>query len=85
MNPRHWVRDLEFLERVLLIDNGKFSSMSRLDLLDHVNHKLTDQVKNFKVVVFEFHLHIETRELAQVSVCIRVLSSENWSNLEHTF
>ena len=66
----------------MLINGGQFGGISRLDVLDHVDHKFTDEVKHFKVMILELHLHIETSELAQMTVSVRVLGAENGTDLE---
>ena len=35
-------------------------------------------------MVLEFHLHIETSEFTEMSVGVRVLSTEDWTNLENS-
>ena len=59
-------------------------SESFLELCHHVYHELSNQVKHFKVVILELHLHVEARELAQVPISVRVLRSEDRTNFEHT-
>ena len=58
--------------------------MSALDLIDHVDHQVTDEVEYLEVVILEFHLEIEACELTQMPWGVRVLSPENWSNFEDT-
>ena len=56
--------------------------MSLLDLLDHVDHELANEVKDFEVVILELHLHIETCEFAEMAICVGVLCAEYWSDLK---
>lgn len=35
-------------------------------------------------MILELHLHIESSEFTQVAVCVRVFSTEDWSDLENT-
>ena len=58
--------------------------MSALDLIDHVDHQVTDEVEYLEVVILEFHLEIEACELTQMPWGVRVLSPENWSNFKDT-
>ena len=79
-----WVRDLEILKRILFINRSQLACISRLDVLDHVDHELADQIEHLEVVILKLHLHIEARELAQVPISVRVLRSEDRTNFEHT-
>ena len=58
--------------------------MSRLELFYEEDHEFTDKIKHFKVVILEFHLHIETGKFAEMPVGVRVLSSKDRSNFEDT-
>ena len=78
------VRDLEILKRILFINRSQLACISRLDVLDHVDHELADQVEHLEVVILELHLHVEARELAQVPISVRVLCTEDWTNFEYT-
>ena len=58
----------EGLERILIADNLEFLRESLFKTLKNVNKHLCEEIKNFKVVLFEGHLDIEACELAQVAV-----------------
>lgn len=78
----NWVANLELLERILLVDDGELATKSGLEVLNHVDHHIADDVKHFEVVILEFHLHIEASELAQMPVGVGVFSSEDGTDLE---
>jgi hypothetical protein len=75
---------LEFLEGVLFADDAEFSGVAFLNVLKHEYHQFTNEIQHFEVMVFELHLHIKTSELTQVAVGVRVLSTEDRSDLENT-
>jgi hypothetical protein len=78
------VSTLELLEGVLVVDDLKFASEAFLNVFEKEDHQLANQIQNLEVMIFEFHLHIESGELTQVAVGVGVLSAENGSNLEDT-
>jgi hypothetical protein len=81
---KHWVSALEFLKWILFIYYTKLLCVSCLDSFKHKDHKFANQIKCFKVMVLNFHFQIETSELAKMSVCERLFSSENWTNLKNS-
>jgi hypothetical protein len=58
----------EGLERILIADDLEFLSKSLVKTLENVNKHLCEEIKDFKVVLFEGHLDIKASELAQVAV-----------------
>ena len=81
---KHWVSALELLEWILLINHTELLSMPCLDSFEHKDHKFTNQIQNFKVMILKLHFKIETCELAQMTVSVRILSTEDWTNLKNS-
>lgn len=67
----------ELLVRELTLDNVDLISVLLLESSkDGLEHSV-DSLHSFVVVLFESHLEIESHELGQVSVSVRVLSTED--------
>jgi hypothetical protein len=49
-----------------------------------MDEHVSEEIKDFEVVLVEHHLDIETCELAQVTVGVGVLSTEDWTDLENS-
>lgn len=61
---------LELLERILFIDNCQFFSILSLKTIEDVNEHFRKEIKDFEVVLLEYHLDIEACELAQVTISV---------------
>jgi len=67
-----------------LADDSQLAGIAFLDVLEHEDHQLADQVEHFEVVVLNFHFQIEAREFTKMAIGVRVFSSEDWADFEHT-
>jgi len=78
-----WCFTLEGLKWVLSTDNFQLFCVSLLDTFENEGEKFGQHIENFEVMFLDGHFHIETSEFAQMSVCIGIFSSEDWSNFKH--
>lgn len=66
----------------MIIDYFEFLGESLVETLKDMDEHFGKKVEDLKVVLLEGHLDIEACKLAQVTVCVRILSSEDGTNLE---
>ena len=71
-----WFQILERLRRILLANGGDLGLELFLESLEHLRERVTDGLDDLVVVVFDGHLEIEAYELGQVTMRVRVFSSE---------
>jgi len=79
-----WRRADKLFEGILGVDNRQLFRESRLKSIEDVRHQFTNQVEHLEVMVLELHLHIKSRELAQMAVSKGIFSAEHWSDLKNT-
>jgi hypothetical protein len=80
----NWTLAFEVFEGVLLLNNFKLLGISRFNSIENEYEKVSQHVEHFEIMFFNGHFHIESRELAKVTVGVGVLSSKDWSNLKNT-
>lgn len=74
-----WFQILERLRRILFANGGDLGLELLLESLEHLRERVSDGLDNLMVVVFDGHLEIEAYELGQVTMCVRVFSSEYYN------
>ena len=79
-----WSLALEVFEWILLLDDFQLFFVSFLDSGEDVHEQVSQQVQHLKVVFLDSHLHVEASELAKMTIGVRVLSSKNWTDFEHS-
>ena len=80
----NWYSTLKLLEWILLVNDIQLSCISCLKFSEHESHQISDEIQYLKVMVLKFHLHIKSSELTKMSISVRILSTEDWTNLEHS-
>jgi len=78
----NWGLALEIFEWVLLLYGIKLWLVSLFETLEEEGQHVSEKVEDLEVMLLDFHLHIKTGELTQMTVSVRLLSSENWTNLK---
>ena len=74
----------EVLKWILLPDYIKLGLVLILDTVADKDKQLRERIENLEVMLFDDHLHIEASKLTKMSICVAILSSENWSYLENS-
>lgn len=78
------IAPLELVGRERLPDDGNFVLVFLGQSAEHVLEEVVEEFHDFVIVLLDSHLQIETNELGHVSVCVRVLRTEDRANLVYT-
>lgn len=81
----HWRLTFEWLKWVLLLDDVELILVSRLDSVEEEDKHVGERIKNLKVMLLDVHLHIETGELAEMTVGVGIFGSEDGTNFKDSF
>jgi len=84
MELDNWSFTNERLKWVLGTDDFQLLCVSFFNTFEKIGEHVGQHIKYFEIMLLNGHFHIETCELAQMSVGVGIFSSEDWSNLEDT-
>jgi len=73
----------ERLERVLLVDLSQFIGETFVEFCKDVHEHLSHHIHELIIALFDRELDIQTREFAQMTMGVGILSTEHVSDLEH--
>mmetsp|Transcript_25663 Transcript_25663/g.42207 ORF Transcript_25663/g.42207 Transcript_25663/m.42207 type:complete len:209 (+) Transcript_25663:531-1157(+) len=84
LDAERGLEELEWFERELELYGLQLLSKPLLEVFKDVHEEPIKDVQNLRVMLLYCHLKIETHKLGQMPMCVGVLCTEHWRNLEHT-